>query len=34
MTGVKHDKLLHDLLLKYTECSRKIQTRNPGFSCS
>jgi len=32
-TGEKHIKLLHDLLLKCTECSRKTQTQNPGFSC-
>ena len=33
-TCEKRIKLLHDLLLKCTECNRKTQTRNPGFSCS
>jgi len=34
ITGEKRIKLLHDLLLKCTECSQKTQTRNPGFGRS
>jgi len=33
MTTEKCIKLLHDLLLKCTECSQNAQTRNPGFRC-
>jgi len=32
-TSEKRINLLHNLLLKCTERSRKTQTRNPGFSC-
>jgi len=34
MSSEKSIKLLHNLLLKCTECSRKTQTQNLGFSCS